>query len=1276
MLEVTAADIYALSDEDLRTLVGLLCEADARTHGIPTSSVTWGGNQNAPDGGIDVRVNAPTGSAPTGFLVRASIGFQVKKTDFTPGLIPGEMRPTGTLRPSIRELIDRGGAYIIASSGTDASDSALNDRVVAMRTAVADVPGHDGLLVDFYDRNRIATWVRNHPGICAWIRQRCGRILSGWQPYGGWAVSPEGVQDVYLLDDKARLHAGITDEKGVELNTGITRIRDILRNPRGVVRLAGLSGVGKTRLVQALFDDRIGNNALDPALVLYTDINDNPTPQPIGMVTNLVMSRTRAIVVVDNCQPELHRRLTEVCRGPDSTVSIITVEYDVQDDEPEGTEVYKLEPSSVPVVAQLLARRFPEMLRVDVDRIAEFSGGNARMALALANTLEKHESVAGLRDEELFKRLMHQRQAPDDSLLKAAQAFSLLYSFEGETLTGDAAELPQLGVLVGMSGQDMYAKVAQLKQRDLVQRRSVWRAVLPHAIANRLAKMALEQIPFESILEQFTTQRLLKSFTRRLSYLHESEAAVRIATAWLEPGAYLGNVHELNEFGQTLVTNVAPVAPEAVLAAIERAMAVPGNELAKDYSFRNRYISTLHSIAYDAPLFDRCVAILIQMAMAEPTQNNHPATSALKHLFHLFLSGTHAPVEQRVQIADRLLSSENPAERALGRQLLESLLEADNFMATHSFDFGSRVRDYGYWPSTRAERIHWFVQALRLARKHAISGENAAFAREQIASAIRAIWVLGPDVQQEFEAFADDLGTGGYWHEGWIAVRNALALPKKPDAEGIDRLRKFEKRLKPQNVEQYVRAVVLTQSWGRFDFAEMDGDDEDEGEAKKGSDANPLRHHERANALAEELGGKVATDEAVFERLLPDLVSNSAQRAINFGNGLAAASADPRGHWSKICTAFKAVPEATRSGRFLIGFLTGLNKAQPELCEALLEEAVEDETLAPWFPILQTNVAITPAGAKRLKRSLELAKAELHVFRNLGFGRTSDALSGADLRDIILGIAGREGGFAAAIDILSMRFHAEKHSENNDIPPELIAVGRDLLAKANLDSKDQSFDYHLQSIAKVCLAGPEGVPAMQAFCAKIRQGLADYTFRMYAHENLLTCLFKLQPRVALDAFFPSSPVADELELDVDDFKGVGDRTSSPLDEVPTSVLLDWCDEAPEQRYPAIAKVVSFFTQKENEPVEWSPIALTILDRAPDPAVILQTFVGRFSPRSWSGSRAEIVEARAGLLDRLPAHHATAFAQTVASLKAELADDVAKTRKWENERDRERDERFE
>jgi hypothetical protein len=82
MLEITGQDIAALNDEDLRSLVGRLCEAELRAAGLTTSSVTWGGNQNAPDGGIDVRVALSAEIQAVKFLPRADIGFQVKKTDF------------------------------------------------------------------------------------------------------------------------------------------------------------------------------------------------------------------------------------------------------------------------------------------------------------------------------------------------------------------------------------------------------------------------------------------------------------------------------------------------------------------------------------------------------------------------------------------------------------------------------------------------------------------------------------------------------------------------------------------------------------------------------------------------------------------------------------------------------------------------------------------------------------------------------------------------------------------------------------------------------------------------------------------------------------------------------------------------------------------------------------------------------------------------------------------------------------------------------------------
>jgi hypothetical protein len=245
-------------------------------------------------------------------------------------------------------------------------------------------------------------------------------------------------------------------------------------------------------------------------------------------VSDLLASRSRAVVVVDNCGSELHRRLSEVCRVQGSTLSVITVEYDIQDDEPEGTEVFELLPSSERLVEQLIRRRFPEVSTVAVHTVAEFSGGNARIAIALAATAERGGSLSRLPERELFERLFQQRQGHDAGLLQAAQACALVYSFDVETLDGDSAELPRLAALAGTDVASLYRSVAELLRRDLAQQRGQWRAVLPHAIANRLAAVALQDLPPAAIEAQLingASERLLGSFSRRLGYLDSSPQA-------------------------------------------------------------------------------------------------------------------------------------------------------------------------------------------------------------------------------------------------------------------------------------------------------------------------------------------------------------------------------------------------------------------------------------------------------------------------------------------------------------------------------------------------------------------------------------------------------------------------------------------------------------------------------------------------------------------------------------------------------------------------------
>ena len=123
----------------------------------------------------------PLGFPSPDFVPRQHTGFQVKKPDMPASAIRDEMRPGGVLRPVIAELAARSGAYIIVSAQGSVADKPLSDRRDAIQSPSSTISQQAGQLhSDFYDRDRLATWVNHYPGIAAWVRTRLGTGMSGW----------------------------------------------------------------------------------------------------------------------------------------------------------------------------------------------------------------------------------------------------------------------------------------------------------------------------------------------------------------------------------------------------------------------------------------------------------------------------------------------------------------------------------------------------------------------------------------------------------------------------------------------------------------------------------------------------------------------------------------------------------------------------------------------------------------------------------------------------------------------------------------------------------------------------------------------------------------------------------------------------------------------------------------------------------------------------------------------------------------------------------------
>jgi hypothetical protein len=1256
MLEISGDDIVRLGDADLRDLVLRLAIAELRKNGLPISSVTAGGNQDAADGGLDVRVECPVEIVNPDFVPRRVTGFQVKKPDMSVRAIHDEMRPKNILRDVIRELAEVSGAYVIVSAQGSVADKPLANRRRGMRNALHDIPNGQQLHTDFYDRDRLANWVNEYPGIAAWVRIKVGRPLSGWSGISAW---PDvGDAQPYLCNDRACLvDERSKDREHLTLAEGIARLRTALRVPKQCIRLVGLSGLGKTRLVQALFEEEVGEDPLDPSLAVYTNYSEETNPTARGMAHDLVIRGQRAILIIDNCNPSTHSDLVRLCASNSSQISLITIEYDVQDEEPERTEVFRLRSVSSDLVAQWLKQSFPNVSQVDREKIAEFSDGNFRVAGALADTLRKGETLGSLKSRELFSRIFQQRNEPDQNLLRAAEDLSLLYSIDGEDLS-PGSELNRIAAIRNLDIRLLYEALVKLRRRGVVQSRGRFRAILPQAIANPLAAHALERISpqdFDCFCAALTP-RMRASASRRLGFLHDSTDAQVVVARWLHPDGPLGNLLGMGREGLQIITNIAPVAPETALAMLEREIDGPASLtiLAPGAPRRDQWIRLIKMLGYDAPMFERALILLARFLATEPDGHNlSSARAAFSGFFRLYLSGTQATPDQRRAAVRRLAISEDAQLRLCASVALEGLLEANHYMSTGSFDFGARSRDWGWQPTVNKDVWEWFSEAVAMAVDLATAIPDAPAILARNARSLCRYEACHDALDRAATVFSRERP----WIDGWLAFRGALRFEgEEMPAEFRSKIERIIARLKPSDLLNQARAVVLKRGHVGWDFA--DGE-EDDGDA--------IQSWEKADRMAVKVGRRLASDSATRRMFLPELLSESqAPRAFECGRGLAEGAASLEEMWRDLTEAYSAVEAQKRNSTVLGGFLHEAHKRDKTFAAPVLEAAIYDPALASKLPYLQARVDLAEEGIARLRRAIAQGALAATDFSYIANGSVSNSPPDP-LGTLLLDIATLPNGVGVALEILHMHLY-RKPGDGENRPSRLIEIGRELLARADYGDMECVRDYGMANVIRVCLTGEDGRNTAQTLCATIRSTFESTYIPAHEMNWILGALFGTHPFIALDVFLLPEPVRRHPLL----FDSIYDGGTA-LEELDPMVLRRWADRDPDRRYPQLGKCISMFGSKDgDEENEISPTFLLLLGYAPDKRLFLGDFWSRLHPRSWSGSLADILVQRKMRVVKLAEHSDDQVREWVAKVTPELDSFID----CEREREREREESFE
>jgi hypothetical protein len=753
--------------------------------------------------------------------------------------------------------------------------------------------------------------------------------------------------------------------------------------------------------------------------------------------------------------------------------------------------------------------------------------------------------------------------------------------------------------------------------------------------------------------------------------LHECKKAQAIVGEWLKEEGWLGDVTKLNDLGLHIFLNIAPVNQPAAINALQRGIQNNSFVSTENYN-RHQFAEVVRSLAYDANNFNQAVEVLIHFALVEPEDHrNNSIRKILKSLFYSHLSGTKASLEQRALIVRNLLLSDDISKQKIGQSLLKSALTATYFTCMYSFDFGALKRDYGWYPKSKDDVQNWYLSFINILLETVnLKADQGKELISLFANAFRGLWTIG--LEKELVSAVRQLGHTQYLAEVWLAAHSILLYDKDSLAEESKAaLISIEKKLAPQSLEETIRAKVLSQGSYIFD----DGQDEE-----------PVRAYERAREVAEQLGKTAAKNVQVLISLLPELLdSQDTDKIWNFGCGVGQQLEQPIEFIKEARSIVKEKGTLSVNLQFLRGLIEGCNRVSPNEVDDFFNIAVTDDIWGLCLPSLQLAVPLNQIGFERLIQSLELGIAPTWQFRYLCGGRATDPLSPQQIASLIHLIKFKpDHGLTIAVDILHMVVFCAIE-KTDDYRSELVDICLTFLEEFDwegFESNRGNTAYHLKEIIEFSLKVMESEKSVSIILSSFFENIRSSNNIFSYHDvDVLKPFFKHYPKITLDLIF--TPDADgnyasSLSL-VESMAWNNDR-SNIFSLIDSDALVEWCNSDPIERYNLAANICPLFEniapEHENKGVSLSSIAKIIFENADDKKEVLNVFLNRFWPSSWSGSLAEILRSRLPLLDSLNVNGDELLIQEISHAKDLYVKQIARETEREATDDRFRALRFE
>lgn len=1218
--EVQAEDIERLDAIYLTRLLEKLLRCEAKSCGIAQSAVEVALNITVADGGEDGRIKWEGDPDKTDFLPKRLVQFQCKTTKkMGPTAWANEILDSkGKLKPMIKSVLENDGAYIMFTT-QPLNEKQKEARVDAIRKKLRSLgePFADDAEIHVYDASQIQGWTNKYvPAITTVLEWRHRPLPGGLMTWLEWEGYEYPKHFDYVEDAARKRYSG--DLRSTLLKSGES------------ARIIGMSGLGKTRMALELFrktDEQDGYSDY----VVYIDANNSDIAGLADSIKTWVRSDLEDLVVVDNCPLELHSRLKKEIEHRDSKLSLLTLDYNP--DEDADTRTIRLESLGDEHIKKMLEQVYGKDLP-DLDRIVQFAQGFPQMAVLLARArLDKAKDIGSLTDDLILKKMLGGDTERGSISRKVLEGCALFDQFGLDDTAAEEYKFIAENISK-VEADDFFACVTAYKERGVIDRRGRFAQIRPKPLAIRLAADWWKKTPPERQTELIGIKmpgQLENSFCDQIAKLDFLPEVKKLAAQLCGDQGPFGQAEViLSDRGSRLFRSLVEVNPSATSDALHKVLKdLPQDKLGNIRGdTRRNIVQALEKLCFRKAVFDKSAKSLLLLSSAENESWSNNATGLFLQLFHVSLSGTEAPPEQRLRIIDDALQSPVQDIRQLAVKAMGRAIDTRGGTRVIGAEYQGSGESLQEWrPTIWQEAFDYWIESLdRLTRLALNDDDLSAAARDVIGGNIRGL-LKSSDLMRKLDDSIRAIVNkrGPLWIEARENIKGALSYDsgQMPD-EAKSMLNDWVDLLMPSDLKDKIHLIVSMPPF----------------EHEKGEDSHYVDvSAEAAKKLAQELSGNISQILPCLEQL------HTGEQRQTYLFAREIVSQTKGKEWKQLITeSLKLLSRMENPDiSFTMGMLAGISKIDAGSWQEYINQIYEDDSLSNYYVNALTTSTFDPGYLSNILELVQAGRLPDIKVRSLSYGQAISHIS----PDIISGFSERLSGFSqsaawVALEVLYMYCLSEPQEKWNACE----SAFKKILIKLRLDNDNhvhptETYQWQ-EAVIKILKKGDQHfAKAITSQILNSNLDKVEYSDRYHCVKPTIREIFSHYGNEVWSQFAQAIREADEVQafylaqlLSSDD--GINENKPGVLSDLPDEIIMNWCREEPDKAPEFVALATEVY-EKSDTVWNISNRAKFLLDEFGNNPDVLNALVSGVGS-GWVGSLVPMYQMELAAIEPLLSHH--------------------------------------